>query len=135
MKVLFDTNVILDVLLEREPFCEEATRLMAAVELGNVQGYVCATTLTTIHYLATKTIGEKAARTAIGQLLKLFEVAPVTRIVISEALDSNFADFEDAVLTQAALHVGALGIVTRNSKDFENATLAIYSPAALLASL
>ena len=108
---------------------------MVAVELGNLQGYVCAVTLTTIHYLETKTIGEKAARMAIGQLLKLYEVAPVTRIVISEALDSSLNDFEDAVLAQAALHVAAFGIVTRNSKGFENAPLAIYSPAALLASL
>jgi predicted nucleic acid-binding protein len=135
MKILFDTNVILDVLLDRQPFSEDATSLMSAVELGILQGYICATTLTTIHYIASKTIGEQAARQALSQLLKLFEVAPVTRVILSNALDSSFTDFEDAVLDQSALHVGALGIVTRNFKDFQGTMLAVYSPAALLASI
>ena len=57
MKILFDTNVILDLLLDRAPFSQAAGKLLSAVELGEVGGCVCATTMTTIHYLATKVVG------------------------------------------------------------------------------
>jgi predicted nucleic acid-binding protein len=53
MRVLFDTNVILDVLLERRPFSESASKLLSRVEKGEITGLVCATTITTIYYLVT----------------------------------------------------------------------------------
>ena len=61
MKALFDTNVILDVLLDRVPFSNDASYLLTKVEQSEISGFVCATTLTTIHYLATKVLGSKAA--------------------------------------------------------------------------
>jgi len=61
MKILFDTNVILDVLLDREPFANEAALLMSMVEQAEITGFICATTVTTIHYLATKALGLQAA--------------------------------------------------------------------------
>ena len=131
MKVLFDTNFILDVLLDRSSFSEDAAFLVSKVEAGEIGGYLCATTITTIHYLATKSIGTKAAQQAIASLLSLFEVAPVTRAVLDDALKSGFGDFEDAVLYQAACHAGADGIVTRNQQDFSKITLALYSPKEL----
>lgn len=131
MKILFDTNVVLDVLLDRAPFSEVATVLFASVERAELAGYLCATTITTVHYLATKAVGAKEARRAIGKLLSLFEVAPVNRIVLEMALGSRFADFEDAVLHEAARHVGAEGVVTRNADDFKHAQLQIYKPYEL----
>ncbi len=135
MKVLFDTNVILDVLLDRKPFSEDAIWLVSKVEAGEIGGYLCATTITTIHYLASKSIGAKAAQQAIASLLSLFEVAPVTRVVLDDALNSGFTDFEDAVLYQAAAHAGVDGIVTRNGADFTKAALPLYSPGALASIL
>lgn len=132
MKILFDTNVILDILLDRLPFSEQAAWLASKVEAGEISGYLCATTITTIHYLASKSIGTKAAQQAVASLLNLFEIAPVTRAVLDDALHANFSDFEDAVLYQAAVHVGADGIVTRNQQDFNKATIAIYSPTELV---
>lgn len=61
MKVLFDTNVILYLLLDREPFSDAASYLLSKVERSEIIGYVCATTITTIHYLATKALGAEAA--------------------------------------------------------------------------
>ena len=104
MRILFDTNVILDVLLDREPFSSTAAKLFSEVEAGNIAGYVCATTITTLHYLASKVMGAASAKEQINKLTMLFEIAPVNRAVLDAALLSEFKDFEDAVVHEAALH-------------------------------
>lgn len=128
MKILFDTNVVLDVLMDREPFSDAAATLFAMVEEGDCIGHLCATTLTTIYYLAGKALGAKGAKQAIQKLLALFEVAPVNRLVLETALQVRFMDFEDAVVYAAALHAGADVIVTRNEVDFKSSKIPIYSP-------
>lgn len=65
MKILFDTNVVLDVLLNRVPHSGVAIELFSAVERKNIQGFLCATTITTVDYLATKAIGRAEAKEAI----------------------------------------------------------------------
>jgi predicted nucleic acid-binding protein len=135
MKVLFDTNVVLDVLLAREPHSAVAAQLFALVERGQMQGAVCATTITTVHYLAVRAVGPKAAQKHVRQLLSLFEVAPVNGELVASALDLGFTDFEDAVVHEAARAYGAAAIVTRNAKDFAKASLPILSPVELLAAV
>lgn len=133
MTVLFDTNVVLDVLLDRQPHVEAASQLFAAVEKGEIHGSVGATTVTTIHYLAAKTIGRRRAGSEIRRLLKLFDVAAVTRAVLDGALgQKGFTDFEDAVIHEAARHAGADAIVTRNTRHFVSSTVEIYSPDELI---
>lgn len=132
MKILFDTNVILDTLLDREPFSKTSTALIAKVEDGTIAGLMSATTLTTIHYLAAKVIGTWPARDEIRKLLSLFEVAAVNRTVVDRALESKITDFEDAVLLEAARHAGADALVTRNGQDFKADKFAIYTPTDLL---
>ncbi|MEI8061654.1 MAG: PIN domain-containing protein [Candidatus Berkelbacteria bacterium] len=133
MKILFDTNIILDVLLEREPFFEIAANLFDAVEAKTVEGYLCATTLTTIDYFLTKYRNREEANSAIKKLLKLYSVAKVDRTVLESALDSNFNDFEDAVIYYSGNDSGVNGIVTRNTGDFKTAQLPIYQPDDLWA--
>lgn len=135
MKILFDTNVILDLLLDRKPFVEHAQSLFEKVEAGKIDGYLCATTITTLDYLLTKALSAKEATHIIKKLMKLFEIAPVNRLILEDALDSSFADFEDGVLHAAAIHCGAQAIITRNEKDFPKAKLAIYTPEELLNAL
>lgn len=132
MKVLFDTNVVLDLLLERKPFVQHSELLFAEVEKGSITGYLSATTITTIFYLATKAVNIKAANQMVSGLLELFDVAAVNRLVLEDALSLKFPDFEDAVLHEAARHAGAQAIVTRNENDFQKATLAIYTPIELV---
>jgi len=135
MKILFDTNVILDVLLDREPFSGDAAFLMSLVEQSEIIGLICATTVTTIHYLATKALGTQAASRHIQTLLALFVIAPVNRVVLEEASKSKFKDFEDAVLRESAIHAGAEYIVTRNMADFKKSKLPAFSPVDLINSL
>ncbi len=135
MKALFDTNVILDVLLDREPFVYDSLYLLSKVEQSEITGFVCATTITTIHYLASKTLGADQALRHINSLLSLFVIAPVNRIVIENAINSKFNDFEDAVLHAAAQHAGAKYIVTRNSIDFKKSQLSVFEPPELVNAL
>ncbi len=128
MKTLFDTNIILDVLLDREPFSDEASFLLSKVEQDEITGFICATTVTTIYYIASKALGPKAASHHIQSLLSLFVIAPVNRLVLENAIASKFKDFEDAVLYAAACHVGVKYIVTRNIADFKNSKLPVFEP-------
>lgn len=135
MKVLFDTNVILDVLLARAPHAEVAAQLLSLVDRGTMEGVVCATTVTTIHCLASKAVGRRVAKKHLKALLAMFEVAPVDQGVLNQALDLGFADYEDAVLHEAARAMGVAGIVTRNRKDFVEATVPIFAPNELLSGI
>lgn len=132
MRILFDTNVLLDLLLDRKPFSESAAELFTKIETGKISGYICATTVTTIHYLAVKAIGADQARREIRKLTSLFEIAPINRAVLEDALEANFEDFEDAVIYEAALHVDAKAIVTRNVRDYGGSAIPVYSPEDML---
>lgn len=135
MNILFDTNVLLDVLLDREPFAVDGAFLMTKVEQSEIVGYLCATTVTTIHYLIAKALGAKEAGRHIQSLLSLFVIAPVNRAVLEQALAASFTDFEDAVLHAAACHAGVQSIVTRNVRDFSKATLPVFAPGELINAL
>jgi predicted nucleic acid-binding protein len=133
VKVLFDTNVILDVLLEREPHVDAASKLFALVDNGRIDGWICATTATTIYYIASKSLGARRARDQVHGLLGLFEVAPVDKAVLDGALDIDFSDYEDAVVHEAARAVGATLIVTRDRDDFVHSAIPALDPQELLA--
>ena len=133
--MLFDTNVVLDVLLDRAPFAEVGANLFSRVERGDLTGFVGATTVTTVHYLSSKVVGAARAHDVVDQLLSLFGVAAVNRTVLVDALQLSFEDYEDAVLHEAARHAGAEGVVTRDRRGFRKAKLAVYAPEELLKML
>lgn len=135
MRLLLDTNVLLDVLLARSPHADAAVRILAAVEADVVTGVIGATSVTTVFYLATKAVGVRRAKGHVRTILSLFEVAPVTEAVLARALELGFADFEDAVIHEAARAARCTGIVTRDAQGFKRADLPMYSPTELLAVL
>ena len=135
MNILFDTNVVLDLVLDREPDVKYAEALFSLVEAKFIIGFLGATTITTIHYLSRKTIGLQKTKKVIGKLLDLFEIAPVNHSVLKKALDSNWKDFEDAVLYQSAINCKIEAIVTRNVVDFKKSDIPVYLPKDILPSL
>lgn len=135
MKVLVDTNVVLDVLLNRRPFADAAARVFALVEKSRIQGFLCATTVTTVDYLLGQALVPHQARAALQRLLDLFEIAPVNRPVLEQALCSEIADFEDAVIEQSARIVSVDVIATRNLKDFRKSAVTAFDPLELLSVL
>lgn len=135
MRILVDTNVVLDLLLARKPFVSDAARIFTMVERGSVEGVLCATTFTTIDYLLGQSLSEFEAREAVRKLLSLFEVAPVNRVVLAAAIESSMRDFEDAILAQSANHSGIERIVTRNTSDFSQSPVIAIDPPEFLAQL
>lgn len=135
MKVLFDTDVLLDVLLDREPFAEASAQLLSLVELARIAGGVASTSVTTIYYLMRKSLGAARTRRAVEDLLSLLEVAPVNRIVLTQAVASKIADFEDAVIAHAAHESQSDVIATRNVKDFKHSPVPAQRPDDILAAI
>ncbi len=131
MRILFDTNIILDVLLNRKEFVEISANLVGMVENKNIDGYLCATTITTLDYLISKAINRKQAKIEIQKLLTLFNIADVNSIVLKLSINSEFNDFEDAVQYYSGEHSEVEGLVTRNTKDYKNTDLPIYTPDEL----
>ena len=133
MKILLDTNVVLDVLLAREPFVLHAREIMALVEQKEVQGYICATSVTTIHYLMQRSTDKTQADSLIVTLLELFNVASVTKSTLYDASVNNGIDYEDSVIYTAAKDTEIDMIITRDNKGFKNASVSVLSPEEFLA--
>ena len=135
MRILVDTNVVLDVLMARRPHVDHALAVFALVDSGRVTGVLGATTITTVFYLAAKSVGVAEARTHVRSLLGVFDVATVDRAVLVAALEAGFGGFEDGVLHEAAVVAGADAIVSRDGRGFAAASLPVFTPAAFLAAM
>jgi len=135
VRILVDTNVVLDVLMARRPHVDHALAVFALVDSGRVTGVLGATTITTVFYLAAKSVGVAEARTHVRSLLGVFDVATVDRAVLIAALEAGFEDFEDGVLHEAAVVAGADAIVSRDGRGFAAASLPVFTPAAFLAAM
>ncbi len=132
MKVLIDTNIALDVILEREPFVESATEIFELVEIGKLQGYIAATTITNIFYIVRKLKSREFALQAITRLLQGCHFCEVNHSVIQQALSLNLNDFEDGVQLACAVLNKLDAITTRNEDDFEGVEFTVLSPIDLL---
>jgi predicted nucleic acid-binding protein len=131
--VLIDTNIVLDYLLQRDPFIEYAAELFQAIDSNRVVGYVTATTVTDIFYIARKhTRSIEQARQAVSEILIVMVICPVNRTILESALVSGIADFEDAV--QITCAEGLDAIVTRD-KGFQSSVVPVLSVRQLLEQL
>lgn len=133
MKILFDVNVILDVLLDRDEWVAESASLLDLAERGKISGYVAWHTITTAHYIVARAAGRRKAAAAVTDLLRILHVVPIGEPDFAQALVLGFPDFEDAVQAAAALKVGADYIATRNASDFKASPVKPRSPGELLA--
>ena len=134
-RVLFDSDVLLDVLAQRQPFVIASAQALNKVALEQVQGYVSGHAVTNIFYILRRQIGSEAAREQLSRLLQRIQVASVTDEVIRQALQSSIADFEDAVTSAAASVAGLEMIVTRNTSDFVTSSVPAIRPEEFLATL
>lgn len=135
MKLLLDINVLLDVVLAREPWAETAAQLLATVESGKVTGLVPGHTLTTVHYIVERQEGRRKAVQAVTDILRIVELVPLEKADFHQALAFDVKDFEDAVQAAAAQKVGADYLVTRNEKDFRSSPVPTTAPATVLSLL
>lgn len=132
MQVLIDTNVILDVLLNRESFVQNALKILKLPE-ESVQKYVSASAITDIYDIARQEIKDKSqVKNLLKTLLQIIHVAAVSENDILAALDSDWTDFEDSVQNAVAESHDYDAIITRNKNDYKNSNLKIFSPAEFL---
>lgn len=113
MKVAFDTNVLLDTILNR-PEREAALKLMYAVAREEIEGVVSANSITDLYYLSRKGIGDRGAREAVAAVLEMFDIMPVNGDTCFIALNTDMSDYEDAVLAVCAAEARADYIATRD---------------------
>ena len=132
MKVMLDTNIILDVWLARKPYWENSASLLAKVENKKLTGYLCPTTITTLHYLGRKALGENKIRSLLKLLLNICKVGQMSSKVFEIALSSDVKDFEDAVVEAVSIKCGVDLIITRNVKDFKYSKIPAKEPGYLL---
>lgn len=128
MEVLLDTNVVLDVLLNREPWVKSASIIWHAIDEKRVTGYIAACTLADIAYIARRLKDQATARVALDLCLQTFEICPVDRRTVDEAMQLPGKDFEDNVQIACAIFAGVSAIVTRDSAGFQATAIPALSP-------
>lgn len=132
MVLLIDTNIILDYLLKREPFYNNAKAVMEKCCLDDFHGYIALHTVTTLWYIMRR-IPDDTRRLALKSLCEMLTVAGTTHEEVIAALDNaKFKDFEDCILTKCAKTVNADYIVTRNKPDFMFSEITAVSPEELI---
>ena len=131
MKVLLDTNIIIDVISKRAGY-EDSLRLFKYCESGRVEGVISANTVTDIIYVLRKHIDPSEVRAAVQTLLLIIDIASIGKGEIAAAFASEMKDFEDAVQSACAKRIGADYIVTHNLKDFDKSAVKAISPAEAL---
>ena len=132
MKVLLNTNVILDVWLAREPFWRDSAKLLGQVEKKEIVGVVSPTTVTTLFYLGTKALSDAKARRLVDSLLQICEMGKVYKSTFQSALANETKDSEDAVLVALAESENVDHIATRNLKGFRKSKVQAIEPSELV---
>lgn len=135
MRVLLDTNILLDLVLDRAPFVEEATAIWEACRVEQFDGYVSAISPLNVFYVIRRARDGAIARQAVEDILTAFDVCSIDTESLEAALALPLKDFEDAVQLASALIYQLDAIVTRDANDFAGAALPVYLPADFLKEL
>ncbi len=133
-KVLFDTNIILDIALKRHPFFNDAFKLFELIDDKTITGIITATTVTDIYFISKKEKGHQEAIHFLNNLMEVVDIIGIDKEVIMHALELGLSDFEDAVQISASEFNEIKIIVTRNKSDFVNTPLEIFTPKEFLKS-
>ncbi len=131
--VLVDTNVLLDVILDRAPWANDATLLLDAIATGRLYGYIAGHAVTTVHCIVERERTRIAAATAVSDVLQILEVVPLDGADFLRALALGLKDYEGSVQVAACLKIGARFLVTRTERDFKGAPVSPRSAAEVLA--
>ena len=129
-RIFVDTNILLDVLLEREGYYYDALKIWANAENGNVEACIAAISLNNIHYVMRKLKSETTAMIAVKILLRIFKVIPVDADILGLAVDFHDKDFEDDIQLQCALKAKCSQLFTRNPNHYAHSAIAVVPPSS-----
>lgn len=133
MKNLFlDTNIVLDVMLNREEYFGDASKILSFIDKGIYNGYVSSLCFSTIYYILSKHFDKPTALKKLELFRSRIRIASVTGEIIDLALFSGFSDFEDAIQYYSAQSIPCDYIITRNVKDYKSSSLPVFMPSEFI---
>jgi len=135
MKIMVDLNVVLDVMQHRESHYTHSAQVLDAVVQNVFEGVIPSHSVTTLSYFLSKYLSFKKTRELLQWLLDHFSIEPATHLIFRKALELEFADYEDAVVHALAESARCDCIITRNTEDFAQATVPVFSPTQFLDQL
>jgi len=136
MKLLIDTNIILDALMSRDPWAGAAQNVILAIAEEKAEGYITANSVTDIYYLLRKHLKDKEkTKQALIGLIAIISVLDVNSTDCEKALDAPMSDFEDSLLAYCGKRHKIDRIITRNIKDYEGAPIQAVEPEEILENL
>lgn len=133
-KLFLDTNVVLDLLGEREPFYDAAAKIATLADEGKIQIVVSALSYSTVSYVLARFESKAAVKEKLLKFKAISSVAALTEKIIDKGLVSKFEDFEDALQYYCAMEAGCSALITRNGKDFKLADISVLTPDEYLKS-
>lgn len=134
-KLFLDTNVVLDLLGEREPFYNSAAKITSLADKGNINIVVSALTYSTVYYLLSRFENVDQVKEKIRKFKVIAETSDLTDKIIDKELSSKFSDFEDSLQYYCALKKDCNILITRNGKDFKESDIPVLTPDEFLNSL
>ncbi len=134
-RILIDTNVLLDYLLTREPFYEDAARIVLACADGKVKGCIAAHSISNMFFIVRKDYNVKERRELLINLCSIFDVEGIDKAKLLAGLQNeDFSDFEDCLQMECAKAYKAKYIVTRNIADYKMSEIKTILPKDYLRS-
>jgi predicted nucleic acid-binding protein len=134
-KLFLDTNVVIDLLGEREPFYESAAKIASIADKGKIQIIVSALTYSSVYYLLSRFEDKEAVKEKIRKFKVIAETSDLTNKIIDKGLSSKFSDLEDSLQYYCAVNMGCNILITRSGKDFKNSDIPVLTPNEYLNSL
>jgi predicted nucleic acid-binding protein len=134
-KLFLDTNVVVDLLGEREPFYDSVAKITTLADKGKIKIIVSALTYSTVYYLLSRFEEKEVVKEKIRKFKVIADTSDLSDKVIDKALSSRFRDFEDSLQYYCALAKDCNILITRNGKDFKESEIPVLSPAEYLVSL
>lgn len=132
MRLLIDANILLDVLQDREPFVRDSMRIWKMCETGAAEGYISALTAANLVYVMRKQLQPEMVEKVLQTLQLIFRIADLKEADLIKASELRWSDFEDAVQSVTAQRIQAVGIITRNTRDFKESRVPAFTPAEYL---
>ena len=135
MKIFLDTNILLDILCKREPFYINGAKIWTLIKEGAIKGFISAISINNLYYIVKKIKYQKIAKNFIEELLNDFEIVPLTKDLLSQAITINKKDYEDSIQYFSAINTGCKILITRNKKDFHSTGIRILSSTEFIKTI
>lgn len=134
-KLFFDTNIVIDLLGERETFYESSAKIATLADKSKIQIIVSALTFSTVYYILSRFEDKEIVKEKMRKFKIIVETSDLTEKIIDQGLSSKFSDFEDAIQYYCAVNMDCNILITRNGKDFKESAIPVLTPDEYLSSI